>query len=161
MEFSKKVLEFLGNEPDKKRKPEELLKYVPKLMNIVDTHIFSGNMINRKVRFEEFTGDDKQKAGRTQWRNTSWKKVDEIVLNSRLVNTLARLVEILFHELCHQAETELKGEIRKFAKFQTKSVLTDKMHGSDFYSRFCITCRVMRPVFEIEEEFYEEKFEIF
>ena len=37
MEFSKKVLEFLGNEPDEKMKPEELMKYVPKLMNIVDT----------------------------------------------------------------------------------------------------------------------------
>jgi hypothetical protein len=43
---------------------------------------------------------EKNNNGEVEWT------IQEIVLNSRLVNTKARLVEILYHELCHQGETE-------------------------------------------------------
>lgn len=138
--FSKKVLEILGKNADEKLSAHELDKFVPELLELANVHIFGGKLVNRNVKWADWRkGPKANVAGLTNWitekknnGEVDWT-IQEIVLNSRLVNTKARLVEILFHELCHQGETELKMELKTETYVKPDNVIFDDMHRQIFY----------------------------
>ena len=97
--FSKKILKLLNNDADQKKPWSELDEFVPEIMELTNRHVFGGKMQNRVVKWKSFEGDDKTKAAITYWNNSDFDRVTEIVLNTRVVTTKARLVEVLLHEL--------------------------------------------------------------
>ena len=97
--FSKKILKLLNDDADQKKPWRELNEFVPEIMELTNRHVFGGKMKNRVVEWKSFEGDDKTKAAICQWDNGQFNEVTKIVLNTRVVTTKARLVEVLLHEL--------------------------------------------------------------
>jgi hypothetical protein len=65
-------------------------------MDLCNHHFFDNRMKNKVVRWaHDWKGEDARKAAITQYDcSVKWTNVLGIVLNSKLVNTKARLVEI-------------------------------------------------------------------